>query len=71
MHQWALLDMIRCSSCLQVKPDEAFWWKRVLSGERQEWCKTCRRAYRLYNRDHEREQDRARVLKKRALNAAQ
>lgn len=66
--------MIRCSSCLQVKPDEAFWWKRAAAGERQEWCKACRRAYRLSNREHERAQDNVRNHRRRhsaALNAAQ
>jgi hypothetical protein len=60
--------MQRCSSCLRVLPVEEFWWKHLDRGERQEWCKRCRRAYRANNRDIEREQDRMR-LRKRALNA--
>jgi hypothetical protein len=59
--------MLRCSSCLRVLPVQDFWWKHRALGLRQEWCKACRRAYRLANREREREPDR---IRKRALNVA-
>jgi hypothetical protein len=62
--------MLRCSSCLQVLPVQDFWWKHRTLGQRQEWCKTCRRAYRFANREREREPDRLRKARKAALNVA-
>jgi hypothetical protein len=63
--------MKRCPWCLRTLSLDEFWLVRKGQPDRQDWCKACRRAWRWSYREIEREQDRARYHRTRALKAAQ
>lgn len=59
-----------CSGCAQFLVLAEFWLVHRGQEARQDWCKSCRRAWRYSYREIEREQDRARYRRLREKVAA-
>ena len=60
-------DTSRCYRCGELKPAEAFAWRRKASGQRDSFCRPCRSAYgkEHYAANRQRYIDQAAVVKDR------
>ena len=58
-----------CPWCREWKPDSEYWHRTRSADGLQQWCKSCRRAWRMSYREIEREQDRLRYQKRHLLTS--
>jgi hypothetical protein len=59
--------LVKCYSCGELKPPDAFAWRRKAKGQRDSFCRPCRSAYgkKHYQANRQRYIDQAAVVKRR------